>query len=120
MAQPHFLGLPRELRDIVYNYLYQDTCVHWFYDKPVEFKSALIICHNAPLVEVLLLSSQQRDEYLGSSCFHKPYVIMKLYVRDLSTEDLQLSVPDSFKDFHSMLRSARRLTLFVDVVTVLD
>lgn len=66
----HILGLPREIRNIIYEYL----------DQPLEFglslnvsrkRKVLVKAHlsNAPLLSVLLVCTRFRDEYLEASCF---------------------------------------------------
>ncbi|KAF2821435.1 hypothetical protein CC86DRAFT_459083 [Ophiobolus disseminans] len=104
MARLHLLGLPRELRDIIYNYLDQD--LRW------KDNDKYPHVQNAPLLSVLLVHSQIHDEYLHARCFRAPVVeihILDLYHIRSYQKETQLA-----QKIRNLMRYARDLTLFVN------
>ena len=76
MASPSLLGLPRELRDMVYNNLtYEATFTPWaqrlvpWGRLEVGNWADQLHIHNLPLLSPLLSCSQVRDEYIQTECF---------------------------------------------------
>jgi hypothetical protein len=82
-TKPHLLTIPREIRDKIYGYLHHQikTCWAWreIQSQPDCWDTAVLIVHNAPLLDVLLTHSRLRDEYLESACFRVPSLTI-LYV----------------------------------------
>jgi hypothetical protein len=62
------LGLPRELRNIIFFYLEEDITIPWLYlpanDTVAEPKAVDIKVHNAPCTDLSLVSPQLRHEYM--------------------------------------------------------
>jgi hypothetical protein len=76
---PHLLGLPREIRNHIYSYLFRDfeligsLQVKTTKDPYHEFS---IRVRNAPLLNVLLSHSQLRNEYMSADCCRKTSVLI--------------------------------------------
>lgn len=70
MAPPHLLTIPREIRDLFYDYLHKRADVHWKVDEGTVC-CAKIEIDEAPLLNVLLTCSRLRDEYLEGRLFAK-------------------------------------------------
>ena len=64
---PHLLILPREVRNLIYEYLTREVELRGiakFGDFPV-----IVALHNAPYINILLTHSRLHDEYKDSSAF---------------------------------------------------
>ena len=76
-ATPSLLGLPRELRDEIYSYLYHEIGLHQEYPSFFAFCGiqdrdtgpGCLTLANAPIVNLLLVNVQIKTEYMESSCF---------------------------------------------------
>ena len=80
-----FLGLPCELRALVYAELAAVLEFTWLWDDAEDdaeddehyySRDAHFFVMNAPTVEILLVSTQMRDEYLQSACLRSLTVNM--------------------------------------------
>jgi hypothetical protein len=72
MASPSLLGLPRELRDIIYSYVHTEYLINEWAWRPRRQPSsdwAKGEIHNAPAPSLLLVCSQLHDEYVQAQCF---------------------------------------------------
>jgi len=73
MSSADLLGLPQELRDIIYGYLREDTTVPWRWANHCEGKFtapyylADVNIKNAPYSPIALVNHQLRNEHLHSS-----------------------------------------------------
>lgn len=73
MFSADLLGLPRELRDMVYGYLQEDTTVPWRWENHCKSKGtapyylADVDIKNSPYSPIALVNHQLRNEYLHSS-----------------------------------------------------
>jgi hypothetical protein len=74
MATLHLLGLPRELRDIIYGYVHREVAVQrWVYrldhhQRPL-YRSEDFAFSGVPIPDLLLVNTQIHDEYLEAPCF---------------------------------------------------
>jgi hypothetical protein len=72
MASPSLLGLPRELRDIIYSYVHTEYLINEWAWRPSRQPSSDWTkgeIHNAPAPSLLLVCSQLQDEYVQAQCF---------------------------------------------------
>jgi hypothetical protein len=108
MASPHLLGIPREMRNLIYEYLYEER--HEL-EIEAEFR-AVAGLRNCPLVNVLLVHPQLREEYLDSRCFRN----LSLYFTNLAMYDAEtvLASP-KLRNISSAFRSVRECTVFVEL-----
>jgi hypothetical protein len=65
-TKPHLLTIPREIRDEIYGYLHHQTKTCWAWremqSQPDCWDTAVLMIHNALLLDVLLTHSRLRDE----------------------------------------------------------
>jgi hypothetical protein len=71
----HLLGLPRELRDMIYSHLSRDIVLEWEWKADTKFQGRLkridIRLHNATIAHVLRIHPQVYAEYKEADCFSK-------------------------------------------------
>jgi hypothetical protein len=71
----HLLGLPRELRDMIYSHLSRDIVLEWEWKVDTKFQGRLkridICLHVAPIAHVLRIHPQVYAEYKEAACFSK-------------------------------------------------
>lgn len=126
---PHFLTIPREIRDEIYSYLSAEI------DVPVNLPRHPVdeanpnhpianICHNAyidnaPLVNVLLINSQVRDEYLEAACFTKVRMGFGIYLYGEPWDDARLDTTllegDLMNVMKTALGKAQEITILSDI-----
>jgi hypothetical protein len=115
MASPHLLGIPRELRNIIYDYLFEwETVDDWHCEVPWRSDPlrAEIRLKSAPLSNVLLANSQLHDEYLESAVFRSPTIELRI----LRLEGMDMdSYQGRERKICSALTFARDVTLFIRI-----
>jgi hypothetical protein len=74
-ATAHLLGLPRELRDIIYSHLSRDIVLPWELNKDEKYAGECervnVWLYDAPIAHVLRIHPQINAEYKEASCFKK-------------------------------------------------
>jgi hypothetical protein len=108
MASLHLLGIPRELRDTIYDYLHEER-----HELNIETKyNAVVGLRNCPLVNVLLVHSQLREEYLESRCFRN----ISLYFSNFAGDGAEtvLASP-ALRNISSAFRIVRECTVYIEL-----
>ena len=112
--QAHFLSLPREIRDGVYDYLHQQVT----FDLTFRFTRHRVVVNsarfeNAPLRSVLLVCRQIYNEYRQSSCFRNLSIF--IFLNSVSGS-LCRQAPKNINngvDFNRAILLLRSVTIFV-------
>ena len=79
MATPSLLGIPRDLRDIIYGYCHQDIEIEWpWSNRPTSIYNTELRVKNSPLTTILFVHSQLQAKYVEADCFRKPRIILDL------------------------------------------
>ncbi|CAA9963202.1 hypothetical protein PTMSG1_06570 [Pyrenophora teres f. maculata] len=124
---PHLLTIPREIRDEIYSYLSNKVEVQvstWCPrdtsgpEIPIDNTCFDAYLENAPLVNVLLINSQVRDEYHEAACFKKLLMVFSIYTYG-DYEDIVLDTTllegDYMDDMKNALGKAQEITMFCDL-----
>jgi hypothetical protein len=115
MATPKasLLGLPRELRDMIYEHLTENLHFPYRCNKHVWGDRCMMEVHNAPLLDVLLVNSQIHSEYLQAGC----HEALRITIHIDSVQKIQNDEAYAFKDriqfTRAALARARHITVFI-------
>lgn len=92
MATSNFLGLPLELRDMIYSYIHHEVafpqCILWYWNRGCGNRvCGDVLFSRVPNLSVLLVSSQVQHEYLRSPSFDAMAVSFQIISVDTFAEE---------------------------------
>ncbi|KAH7061008.1 hypothetical protein BKA63DRAFT_497674 [Paraphoma chrysanthemicola] len=110
----HFLGFPRELRNIIYSYLSQDVEFQWrwkYWPLAGRDEIATVRLENVPCLSALLTSTQVYHEYSASACSRAMTASLTVV---LGREDLIRPRKDYFRgSIDQLLSRITRLNIII-------